>query len=300
MLFSRLPKNPTMIRSQLPLHSICCSSIQPLSHHLMFPYCPSRVTTIFRATHSNPSPLPSKTPSTTTLSPSKKFPVRTTFKGEETRREEDQTSPETEITTSRAVLRSLRLYGDLGKANLSLLVAISSLAVWFAAGPPFALGIPACLFAGTFLLSSSAASMNHIIERDYDALMKRTRMRPLPSGRMTVLQAKVFAAASMASGAAILYVGTNPLTVSIGVGTLLSYAFIYTPLKRVHWVNTEVATIMYCKCMFFVCLIDCSIVRLFIVVLFVSYVYLYLIIHVIIFIYFLLLIDFNFVLFDFY
>jgi len=146
---------------------------------------------------------------------------------------------------SRSILaRNLRLYRDLGKANLSLLVAISSLAVWFAAGPPFTFLTPTCLFGGTFLLSASAASLNHIIERDYDKLMKRTRMRPLPSGRMTVTHAKAFALGSALIGSSVLYVGTNALTVSIGLGTLVTYAFVYTPLKRVHWLNTEVGAIV--------------------------------------------------------
>ena len=88
------------------------------------------------------------------------------------------------------------------------------------------------LFGG-FLISGASVTINQIIEREYDAIMKRTQSRPIPSRRVTVNEAFWFSIAIAIIGLVVLMITTNPLTVGLSFLSLLLYAFVYTPLKRV-------------------------------------------------------------------
>lgn len=83
-----------------------------------------------------------------------------------------------------------------------------------------------------FLITGAANALNEVLERDYDKLMNRTANRPLAAGRMSTSEA-VLAAGIMSLIGLILLATFNPLTVFLGSLSLISYAFIYTPLKRV-------------------------------------------------------------------
>src|SRR5450755_1961414 len=85
---------------------------------------------------------------------------------------------------------------------------------------------------GTGLIASGTAALNQWYERDADAKMKRTQGRPLPSGRLSARKALVFAILISAAGFVELFAGVNALTAWLGLFTLLSYLFIYTPLKQ--------------------------------------------------------------------
>jgi protoheme IX farnesyltransferase len=85
---------------------------------------------------------------------------------------------------------------------------------------------------GTGLIASGTAALNQWMERDADARMKRTRNRPLPSGSIRPANAFWFAAALSVAGSVELWFGANPLTAGLGLFTLTSYLFVYTPLKR--------------------------------------------------------------------
>ncbi len=85
---------------------------------------------------------------------------------------------------------------------------------------------------GTGLIASGTAALNQWYERDADAKMKRTKGRPLPSGRLSAGKALAFAILISAAGFVELFVGVNALTAWLGLFTLLSYLFIYTPLKQ--------------------------------------------------------------------
>jgi protoheme IX farnesyltransferase len=93
---------------------------------------------------------------------------------------------------------------------------------------------------GTFLVASGAAAFNQVIERDVDARMRRTMTRPLPDGRLTVLDAALFAAALSLVGVLQLGFGANWLAAGVAAATLISYVLVYTPLKRV----TSLATVI--------------------------------------------------------
>jgi protoheme IX farnesyltransferase len=96
---------------------------------------------------------------------------------------------------------------------------------------------------GTFLVASGAAVFNQVLERDVDALMHRTRMRPLPDGRVGALEAALFGALLSAAGLLELGFGANWLAAAVAAATLGSYSLIYTPLKRVTSLSTIVGAV---------------------------------------------------------
>jgi protoheme IX farnesyltransferase len=96
---------------------------------------------------------------------------------------------------------------------------------------------------GTALVAGGAAALNQLLEREHDALMRRTRNRPLPSGRLQPATVMVFGGVCACAGLLYLALAVNLVTSVIGAVSLLSYLFIYTPLKRMTWLNTAVGAI---------------------------------------------------------
>lgn len=84
---------------------------------------------------------------------------------------------------------------------------------------------------GTFLCSAGANTFNQVFERDRDALMSRTRARPLPSGLVTDEWAIKVACFVSITGIGILLMGTNPITALLGGVNIGLYAMVYTKLK---------------------------------------------------------------------
>jgi heme o synthase len=85
---------------------------------------------------------------------------------------------------------------------------------------------------GTALIASGTAALNQWYEREADAKMRRTMARPIPSGRVTGAHALLFGIFLSIAGFADLWFGTNPLTAMLGLFTLASYLFVYTPMKQ--------------------------------------------------------------------
>lgn len=85
---------------------------------------------------------------------------------------------------------------------------------------------------GTALIASGTAALNQWYERDADAKMDRTMARPIPSGRVTGPHALLFGILLSIAGFADLWIGANPLTALLGLFTLASYLFLYTPMKQ--------------------------------------------------------------------
>jgi protoheme IX farnesyltransferase len=133
---------------------------------------------------------------------------------------------------------------DLIKARLTVLVVLTTLVGFYVGSEgstDFLLMMHAVL--GTALVASGAAALNQLIEREHDAKMRRTRTRPLPSGRMQPATVMVLGGTLSCAGLLYLALAVNLLTTVIGAISLLSYLFIYTPLKRVTWLNTAVGAI---------------------------------------------------------
>jgi protoheme IX farnesyltransferase len=133
---------------------------------------------------------------------------------------------------------------DLVKARLTTLVLLTTL-VGFYLGwhGPMNYGLMFHALLGTALVAGGAAALNQLLEREYDARMRRTASRPLPSGRLQPVSVMLFGGACSVVGLVYLALLVNPLTSVIGAVTLVSYLFIYTPLKRVTWLNTAVGAI---------------------------------------------------------
>jgi heme o synthase len=96
---------------------------------------------------------------------------------------------------------------------------------------------------GTGLIASGTAALNQWLERVADAKMRRTAERPLPSGRISSSGALAFGVALSVVGFAELWVGVNLLTCLIGAFTLVSYLFLYTPLKQRTWWSTTIGAV---------------------------------------------------------
>ncbi|MCW5911877.1 MAG: heme o synthase [Cyclobacteriaceae bacterium] len=128
----------------------------------------------------------------------------------------------------------IRACMELLKVRLSLLVAFScAFGYGLATRGNMDWQVLLMLTLGGFLLSGASAGINQILEKDLDALMTRTRNRPLPTARLSVSEATVFTLICMAVSLVILWIYTNPLTVALSIVSMLLYSFVYTPLKQV-------------------------------------------------------------------
>jgi len=125
-------------------------------------------------------------------------------------------------------------YVALWKPRLSLVVAFSS-AFGYLLGTQSAINwqILILFFIGGFLVSGASVAINQILEVDFDGLMKRTRNRPLPSRSLVKKEALVFTLLSAITGFGLLWIVTNPFAVILSILSMVLYAFVYTPLKRV-------------------------------------------------------------------
>jgi protoheme IX farnesyltransferase len=94
--------------------------------------------------------------------------------------------------------------------------------------------------AGTALVAGGAAVLNQLYERDTDALMRRTRLRPLPAGRVAPADARIFGLALSAAGLTLLAARANWLSAALALATLLTYLLIYPPMTR----RTPLSTIV--------------------------------------------------------
>ncbi len=145
------------------------------------------------------------------------------------------------VVASRPRTNALADYVALTKPRLNFLVVASSAAGYYLGAPGFpALWPMAQAVAGTALIAGAAAVLNQVYERDTDALMRRTRMRPLPDGRINPVDARMYGCALAFAGIALLATRTNLLAAALALATLVIYVAIYTPLKR----RTPAATLI--------------------------------------------------------
>jgi protoheme IX farnesyltransferase len=96
---------------------------------------------------------------------------------------------------------------------------------------------------GTALVACGASALNQLWEREHDAKMRRTESRPLPSGRLQPETVLVFGGMCSMAGLIYLAFAVNLLTSLLGAVTLTTYVFVYTPLKRITWLNTAIGAI---------------------------------------------------------
>jgi len=135
----------------------------------------------------------------------------------------------------------LAAYAELTKPRITFLIVLTS-AAGFALASPGRVDYAALCSAmfGIALLSSGIATLNQYIERDLDALMRRTADRPLPSGKLLPWEALLFGAGLTVMAEIYLAVLVNPLSAVLGLTVIAGYLFAYTPLKTRTTLSTMV------------------------------------------------------------
>lgn len=99
------------------------------------------------------------------------------------------------------------------------------------------------LLTGTALVCSGASVLNQYLEKDADILMERTKNRPLPQGIITPNQALLSGIILVLAGVSMLYWKVNLISAFLGLLTAFLYVLVYTPLKRISWLNTTIGAI---------------------------------------------------------
>ncbi len=133
------------------------------------------------------------------------------------------------------ILGRLKAYSELLKFRLSALVTFSAVFGYILGDRGVSFGWPGFigLALGGFLISGASGAINEILERDLDKLMARTKNRPLPLQIISLQEAYWFTGFIALMGISLLWIFTNPLTTGLGILSMILYAFVYTPLKRV-------------------------------------------------------------------
>jgi len=130
-------------------------------------------------------------------------------------------------SVSQSVIRN---FTEITKIRLSVSVVFSSIAGYLLGAEHIDFYILLLLCFGGYCMVGASNAYNQIIERDLDALMDRTKDRPIPAGRMSVTSAFIVASVLTILGIAVLYV-INPQTAMFGAISIFMYVSLYTPLK---------------------------------------------------------------------
>ena len=145
------------------------------------------------------------------------------------------------------VLRKTSVFGDylqLFKVRVTSLIVMTAWAGYYMGAAKS--GVPAtswrllCALLGIGMTCAGSAALNEVLERNIDALMRRTRNRPLPAGRMTLTTGWIAGILATLSGTAFLALTTNVLTGILALLTAATYLTFYTPLKRISPISTFV------------------------------------------------------------
>lgn len=144
-------------------------------------------------------------------------------------------------SASFALASKVKDYFQLIKFTLSFMVVFSSVVCYLLApGIIFNLSSVLLLFLAGMLITGSANAINQTVERDTDSLMKRTAGRPVAAGRMSANEAWAFAIFTGIAGVILMWLRFNFLSAMLGLFSLILYAFIYTPLKKINSISVLV------------------------------------------------------------
>ena len=138
----------------------------------------------------------------------------------------------------------LNIYLELSKLNILSLVLVATFLGYYLGN----MGIGSwekLLFTllGTSLTAAGSGALNHYQEREPDSLMKRTKNRPLPAGLISPIHVLVYGVFMVISGSILLVWKVNLLTGFLSLLTAFLYIIVYTPLKRITWLNTSIGSI---------------------------------------------------------
>ncbi len=130
-------------------------------------------------------------------------------------------------------------YTELSKPRILFLVLITTtIGYYLGTGGDLSSSLYLNLLAGVALTCAGSSALNHYLEREYDSKMLRTQNRPLPSGTILPSHALTFGILLVLFGIVILYVGINILASFLALLASFLYILVYTPMKRVSWLNT--------------------------------------------------------------
>jgi|GraSoi2013_115cm_1033766.scaffolds.fasta_scaffold01231_6 protoheme IX farnesyltransferase len=146
-------------------------------------------------------------------------------------------SPATPVNLADRLHESASDYWALTKPEVNFLILITTFAGFYLAPAPAAGGFRILsvieVLVGTLLVASGAGTLNQFFERSFDAQMRRTARRPLASGRIKSSHALRFGISLSLAGTAYLALAVGVVPSLLAGVTLLSYLFLYTPLKRI-------------------------------------------------------------------
>ncbi|MFO0357965.1 MAG: heme o synthase [Sphingobacteriaceae bacterium] len=138
-----------------------------------------------------------------------------------------------DIQTPTVTYSKFSAFLQLTKFRLGSLVVFSAVITYITVADKIEWKQLIALCLGGFLVTSAANGFNQIIEKDLDKLMERTKNRPMPTNALSNAQAMVFCTLFGIAGTILLWVFTNPLSGILGFISIILYALIYTPLKRI-------------------------------------------------------------------
>src|SRR3989338_6845060 len=138
----------------------------------------------------------------------------------------------------------LSSYLELTKPRITSLVLVTTLLGYYLGGKGISSLSSLCfLLIGAALVSGGSSALNHYLEREYDSKMLRTKNRPIPKGIIAPSHALNFGVTLTLTGFFILYVQVIILTAFLSLLTSFLYIMVYTPMKRVSWLNTTVGAV---------------------------------------------------------
>ncbi|MCB9757798.1 MAG: protoheme IX farnesyltransferase [Candidatus Omnitrophica bacterium] len=142
------------------------------------------------------------------------------------------------------LLQILSAYFELTKPRILCMVLLTTaLGYFMGAAKQGSWSIAIFLLVGTSAVCAGAAALNHYLERDIDQQMLRTRNRPIPQGIILPNNAMLFGISLILFGVFILCWKVNLLTSFLSLLSAFLYTLVYTPLKRLSWLNTTIGAI---------------------------------------------------------
>ena len=130
------------------------------------------------------------------------------------------------------MIENIKLFFEITKFRLSLLVALSAVFGFFISSSKVDINEVFILLVGGYLISSSSVINNQILEKDLDKMMNRTNKRPIPTGRISVYKSVIMSIFSMIIGLFLISFYLNIYAALLSFISLILYSFVYTPMKK--------------------------------------------------------------------
>ena len=150
----------------------------------------------------------------------------------------------TPLSSPVTIIEKLKSLGSLIKTRIMIWVVVATLLGFWGAENSLKLSmLIIATITGTALVCSGSGVLNNVLERNVDRKMKRTRDRVLPAGLVTPRSAIILGFSFVIVGIAILWQWAGIMPASLAILSALLYLLVYTPLKRISWINTSVGAI---------------------------------------------------------